>query len=140
MTQVIKNSKGVETLLIPVNMRDGSLLCRGKGNEEWNYSASHGAGRLMSRTRAKASVELEDFQTSMTGVYSTSVGKSTLDEAPQAYKSMNEIRNAIVDTVDVIDVLKPLYNFKASYSFHALHLYIDSKLSKITSRSVEITR
>ncbi|MFO8002134.1 MAG: RtcB family protein [Marinilabilia sp.] len=103
-----------ETLLIPVNMRDGSLLCRGKGNEEWNYSAPHGAGRLMSRTRAKASIDLEDFQKSMAGVYSTSVGKSTLDEAPQAYKSMDEIRNAIVDTVDVMDVLKPLYNFKAS--------------------------
>ncbi|MGM0376481.1 MAG: RtcB family protein [Bacteroidota bacterium] len=103
-----------ETLLIPVNMRDGSLLCRGKGNEEWNYSAPHGAGRLMSRTRAKASIDLEEFQKSMSGVYSTSVGESTLDEAPQAYKSMDEIRNAIVDTVDVIDVLKPLYNFKAS--------------------------
>jgi RNA-splicing ligase RtcB len=102
-----------EILLIPVNMRDGSLLCRGKGNEVWNYSAPHGAGRLMSRNKAKASIELEDFQKSMAGIYSTSVGKSTLDEAPQAYKSMDEIRNAIGDTVEVIDVLKPLYNFKA---------------------------
>ncbi|MFW5754622.1 MAG: RtcB family protein, partial [Marinilabiliaceae bacterium] len=100
-----------ETLLIPLNMRDGSLLCRGKGNEEWNYSAPHGAGRLMSRTKAKAAIELEDFQNSMANVYSTSVGKSTLDEAPQAYRSMDEIKNAITDTVEVTDVLKPLYNF-----------------------------
>ncbi|MDY0201559.1 MAG: RtcB family protein [Tenuifilaceae bacterium] len=102
-----------ELLLIPINMRDGSLLCIGKGNENWNYSAPHGAGRLMSRSQAKKQIAIEDFKNSMTNVYSTSVGISTLDEAPQAYKSINEIRAAIADTVDVIDVLKPLYNFKA---------------------------
>jgi RNA-splicing ligase RtcB len=102
-----------ELLLIPINMRDGSLLCVGKGNEDWNYSAPHGAGRLMSRRKAKESINFLDYENSMKGIYSTSVCDSTLDEAPQAYKSIDEIRNAIVDTVDVIDVLKPIYNFKA---------------------------
>lgn len=102
-----------ETLLIPINMRDGSLLCVGKGNPDWNYSAPHGAGRLMSRTKAKEMIDMKTFQESMTEVYSTSVVESTIDEAPQAYKSMEEIKNAIVNTVDVIDVLKPIYNFKA---------------------------
>ena len=102
-----------ELLLIPINMRDGSLLCIGKGNENWNYSAPHGAGRLMSRSQAKKLINMKDFERSMTDVYSTSISVSTIDEAPQAYKSINEIRNAIADTVDVIDVLKPLYNFKA---------------------------
>ena len=101
-----------ETLLIPINMRDGSLLCVGKGNENWNYSAPHGAGRLISRRKAKELIDIDDFKNTMTDVYSTSVGISTLDEAPQAYKSIVEIMNAIVDTVEVIDILKPLYNFK----------------------------
>ena len=94
-------------------MRDGSLLCIGKGNEQWNYSAPHGAGRLMSRTRAKEAIGMEDFIRSMKGVYSTSVGSETLDEAPQAYKSMEEIKSAIADTVEIIDTITPLYNFKA---------------------------
>jgi RNA-splicing ligase RtcB len=94
-------------------MRDGSLLCAGKGNAEWNYSAPHGAGRLMSRSKAKELIDMDDFTESMEGVFSTSVCNSTLDEAPQAYKSMEEIKEAVVDTVDVIDVLKPLYNFKS---------------------------
>jgi tRNA-splicing ligase RtcB (3'-phosphate/5'-hydroxy nucleic acid ligase) len=102
-----------ETLLIPINMRDGSLLCIGKGNEDWNYSAPHGAGRLMSRSMAKKNLDMKDFVKSMKGIYTTSVGTETLDEAPQAYKSADEIKTAIVDTVDVIDVIKPLYNFKA---------------------------
>lgn len=102
-----------EILLIPINMRDGSLLCMGKGNEDWNYSAPHGAGRLMSRTKAKQEIDIEDFKTSMINVYSTSVGKSTIDEAPQAYKSIDEIKNNITDTVDIIDILKPVYNFKS---------------------------
>lgn len=102
-----------EPLLIPINMRDGSLLCVGKGNEEWNYSAPHGAGRLMSRSKAKEQIKLDDFTDSMTGIYSSSVGQSTLDEAPQAYKSIEEIMEAIKDTVDIIKVLKPVYNFKA---------------------------
>jgi tRNA-splicing ligase RtcB len=102
-----------EVLLIPINMRDGSLLCVGKGNEDWNYSAPHGAGRLMSRSKAKELIDLDDFKNSMTDIYSSSVGQSTLDEAPQAYKSIDEIKSAITDTVEIIDVLKPLYNFKA---------------------------
>jgi RNA-splicing ligase RtcB len=102
-----------ETLLIPINMRDGSLLCKGKGNEDWNYSAPHGAGRLMSRSKAKDNIDLNEFTESMKGIYSSSVGQSTLDEAPQAYKSIEEITSAIKDTVDIIDILKPVYNFKA---------------------------
>jgi RNA-splicing ligase RtcB len=102
-----------ETLLIPINMRDGSLLCKGKGNEDWNYSAPHGAGRLMSRSKAKDNIDLNEFTELMKGIYSSSVGQSTLDEAPQAYKSIEEIIPAIKDTVDIIDILKPVYNFKA---------------------------
>jgi RNA-splicing ligase RtcB len=102
-----------EILLIPINMRDGSLLCIGKGNKDWNYSAPHGAGRLMSRSKAKELIDFNEYRDSMEGIYSSSVKQSTLDEAPQAYKSIDEIKNAITDTVDVVDVLKPLYNFKA---------------------------
>lgn len=102
-----------ETLLIPINMRDGSLLCVGKGNENWNYSAPHGAGRLMSRSKAKEAINMDDFIESMKDVYTTSVVVETLDEAPQAYKSIEEIKTAITDTVDIIGVIKPLYNFKA---------------------------
>ena len=103
-----------EIVLIPLNMRDGSILARGKGNAAWNYSAPHGAGRLMSRTKAKDVLKLEDFEKEMTHVYSTSVKQSTLDEAPMAYKSSEEIIMLIQDTVDVIDVIKPIYNFKSS--------------------------
>lgn len=102
-----------ETLLIPINMRDGSLLCVGKGNEIWNYSAPHGAGRLMSRSIARQSIKMDDFTNSMKDVYSTSVLTKTIDEAPQAYKSMNEIMATITDTVEIIDIIKPLFNFKA---------------------------
>lgn len=102
-----------EILLIPINMRDGSLLCCGKGNPEWNYSAPHGAGRLMSRAKAKESISLAAFEKSMQDIYTTSVGATTLDEAPQAYKSIEEILECIGDTVEVLDVLKPVYNFKA---------------------------
>lgn len=102
-----------ELLLIPINMRDGSLLCIGKGNENWNYSAPHGAGRLMSRSKAKELINMRDFKDSMVDVYSTSVVKETLDEAPQAYKSIVEIRNNIEDTVQIIDTIKTIYNFKA---------------------------
>lgn len=102
-----------EKLLIPINMRDGSLLCTGKGNENWNYSAPHGSGRLMSRTKAKNELSMSEFKESMSEVYTTSVSESTLDEAPMAYKPINEIVSAITDTVDVIEVLKPVYNFKA---------------------------
>ena len=102
-----------EKLLIPINMRDGSIIAVGKGNPDWNYSAPHGAGRVMSRTQAKNSVKFEDFQETMKGVWTTSVHKSTIDESPFAYKPMEEIVARIGDTVDIIDVIRPLYNFKA---------------------------
>ena len=103
-----------EKVLIPINMRDGSVLAVGKGNPEWNYSAPHGAGRLMSRTKAKNTLSLEEYQKTMEGVYTTSVNEDTLDEAPMAYKSLEDIIDVIRESVDVIDVMKPVYNFKAS--------------------------
>ena len=103
-----------EKVLIPINMRDGSVLAVGKGNPEWNYSAPHGAGRLMSRTKAKNTLSLEEYQKTMEGVYTTSVNGNTLDEAPMAYKSLEDIIDVIKESVDVIDVMKPIYNFKAS--------------------------
>jgi RNA-splicing ligase RtcB len=102
-----------QDLIIPINMRDGSLLCVGKGNPDWNYSAPHGAGRLMSRSKAKKTLNLDDFSNSMDGIYTTSVCTETLDEAPMAYKPMDEIIRCIADTVEVIDIIKPIYNFKA---------------------------
>ena len=102
-----------ELVLIPINMRDGSVLARGRGNPEWNYSAPHGAGRLMSRTRARATLDLESYQKAMEGIYSTSVNEATLDEAPMAYKSLADILDVIRESVDVLEILKPLYNYKA---------------------------
>lgn len=102
-----------ELLLIPINMRDGSLICRGKGKPDWNYSAPHGAGRLMSRSKARESLSMDDFRKSMTGIYSTSIVESTIDESPMAYKSIEDITSNIRDTVTILDVLKPIYNFKA---------------------------
>ncbi|GKX65957.1 RNA-splicing ligase RtcB [Clostridium sp. TW13] len=102
-----------EKLLIPLNMRDGSILAIGKGNEDWNYSAPHGAGRVMSRTKAKEKVCLEEFKASMEGVYTTSVSENTIDEAPMVYKPKEEIINNILETVDIIEIIKPIYNFKA---------------------------
>lgn len=107
------SAKKGEKVLIPINMRDGSLLCVGKGNEDWNCSAPHGAGRIMSRSKARESISMESFRESMTGIYTTSVCESTIDESPMAYKPMDEIINNIKDTVDILDVLKPVYNFKA---------------------------
>ncbi len=103
-----------EKLLIPINMRDGSLICVGKGNPDWNYSAPHGAGRLMSRIQAKNSLTLSEFKKTMKGIYTTSVRKETLDEAPMAYKPMEEIISHIKDTVDIVHTLRPIYNFKAA--------------------------
>ena len=103
-----------EKVLIPINMRDGSVLAVGRGNPEWNYSAPHGAGRIMSRTTAKDTLSLEEYEEAMKGVYTTSVNAATLDEAPMAYKSLEDIIDVIRDSVDVIDVMKPVYNFKAS--------------------------
>ena len=102
-----------ETLLIPINMRDGSIIAKGKGNEDWNYSAPHGAGRLMGRNEAHKKLNFDEFKEQMKDVYSSSVLAETLDEAPNAYKPMNEIIEAIGETVVVIDIIKPIYNFKA---------------------------
>jgi RNA-splicing ligase RtcB len=102
-----------EKVLIPMNMRDGSLICIGKGNPDWNYSAPHGAGRILSRSQAKECIDFEEFKKSMNGIYSTSVVESTIDESPMVYKPMNEIIENIKDTVDVIDIIKPIYNFKS---------------------------
>jgi len=104
---------GGERLIIPMNMRDGSLLCVGKGNLDWLYSAPHGAGRLLSRRQARETLTMQEFEQSMEGIYSTSVCPETIDEAPMAYKPMDEIVKCIEPTVTVVDVLKPLYNFKA---------------------------
>ena len=103
-----------ERVLIPINMRDGSILAIGKGNPEWNYSAPHGAGRLMSRTKAKSTLSMEEYMETMKGIYTTSVNEATLDEAPMAYKSLKDIIDVVRESVDVIDILKPIYNFKAS--------------------------
>ena len=102
-----------ERLIIPINMRDGSLICIGKGNPDWNYSAPHGAGRILSRGQAKDNISMDDFKETMRGIYSTSVTESTLDEAPMAYKPMDEIVQNIQDTVEIVHVIKPIYNFKA---------------------------
>ena len=103
-----------ERVLIPINMRDGSILATGKGNEDWNYSAPHGAGRLMSRTAAKERLDMEEYRREMAGVYTTSVNEATLDEAPMAYKSLADIVDVVSESVDIIEVLKPIYNFKAN--------------------------
>ena len=103
-----------EKVLIPINMRDGSVLAIGKGNPEWNYSAPHGAGRIMSRSKAKTELNLEEYKEAMAGVYTTSVNEATLDEAPMAYKSLKDIIDVIEESVDVIEVMKPIYNFKAN--------------------------
>lgn len=102
-----------EKILIPINMRDGSLICLGKGNEEWNQSAPHGAGRLYSRQKAKELFSLNEFEDQMQGIYSTSINQHTLDECPMAYKSMDDIVNNIGETATIIQVIKPIYNFKA---------------------------
>ena len=103
-----------EQLLIPINMRDGSLICIGKGNPDWNCSAPHGAGRLMSRSAAKQSFTVSEFKRQMEGIYTTSVSQSTLDECPMAYKSMEDIVDNITPTAQIAAVIKPIYNFKAS--------------------------
>lgn len=102
-----------ERLLIPINMRDGSLICKGKGNPDWNFSAPHGAGRLLSRSQAKHSLTVSEFKKQMSGIYTTSVNAGTLDESPMAYKTMEDIVDNIGDTAEVLDIIKPIYNFKA---------------------------
>lgn len=102
-----------ETLIIPINMRDGSLICKGKGNPEWNCSAPHGAGRVLSRSAARETLTVSEFKKQMEGIYTTSVSASTLDESPMAYKNIEDITNNIGDTVEILEVIKPIYNFKA---------------------------
>lgn len=103
-----------ELVLIPINMRDGSIIALGKGNADWNYSAPHGAGRIMSRSKAKKFINMEDYKETMKDIYTTSVNESTLDEAPMAYKPMDEIIENIQDTVQILTIIKPIYNFKAN--------------------------
>ena len=102
-----------EKVLIPINMRDGSVIAIGKGNPEWNYSAPHGAGRIMSRTKAKGTLSMDEYKKAMEGIFTTSVSEETLDEAPMAYKSLEDIIDVITESVDVVEVIKPVYNFKA---------------------------
>ena len=108
------SAKKDELLLIPINMKDGCIIGKGKGNEDWNYSAPHGAGRLMSRSKAKELFKLDEFKNVMNGIYTTCVNQSTLDESPMAYKPIESILENIQDTVDIIKIIKPIYNFKAS--------------------------
>ena len=108
------SAKKGEKLLIPINMRDGSLVCIGKGNEDWNCSAPHGAGRVMSRMKAKRQLRMEEFKAQMSGIYSTTVSKATLDEAPMAYKTMDDIVNNINPTAHIEKIIKPIFNFKAA--------------------------
>ena len=111
------SAKEGEKLLIPINMRDGSLICIGKGNPDWNYSAPHGAGRLMSRKEAKNSFTVSEFKKQMKGIYTTSVNAETLDECPMAYKNMEDIVNNIEPTAEIINIIKPIYNFKAGEEY-----------------------
>ena len=108
------SAKAGEKLLIPINMKEGSLICIGKGNKSWNYSAPHGAGRLMSRAQARNTLSVEEFKQSMSNIYSSTVCESTLDEAPMAYKPIEVITNDIKETVDVVTRIKPIYNYKAT--------------------------
>jgi RNA-splicing ligase RtcB len=105
-----------EKLLIPMNMRDGSLVCEGLGNADWNYSAPHGAGRLMSRAKAFATLRMDDYKSAMAGIYSTSVNRHTIDESPMAYKNMDDIIANMAPTVKILARIKPVYNFKAAES------------------------
>jgi RNA-splicing ligase RtcB len=102
-----------EKLIIPMNMRDGSLICEGLGNPDWNYSAPHGAGRVMSRKKAFAELKMEDYENAMAGVYSTSVTKETIDESPFAYKKIEDIISNVKPSVNILAIIKPIYNFKA---------------------------
>ena len=102
-----------EKVLIPINMRDGSIIAIGKGNPDWNYSAPHGAGRILSRSQAKEKLNIEEYKKTMEGIYSTSINESTIDEAPMAYKSLDDIIDVIRESVDIIELLKPIYNFKS---------------------------
>ena len=108
------SAKKDEKVIIPMNMRDGCIIGIGKGNDDWNCSAPHGAGRIMSRAKAKETFNMSEFELSMQGIYTTSVSEDTIDEAPFVYKPMQEIIDCIGDTVDIVKIIKPIYNFKAS--------------------------
>ena len=108
------SAKKDEKILIPINMRDGSLICVGKGNEDWNCSAPHGAGRLMSRSAAFERLTMDEYEAQMEGIYSTCIVQNTLDESPMAYKSLEEISENITPTADILCRIKPIYNFKAA--------------------------
>jgi RNA-splicing ligase RtcB len=103
-----------EKVLIPLNMSEGTIIGLGKGNKDWNYSAPHGAGRTMSRSDAKANLKMGDYKESMKGIYTSCISTATIDEAPNAYKDVEIIKSAIEPAVDIIDIIKPVYNFKAS--------------------------
>jgi len=103
-----------ERVIIPMNMKDGCIIGIGKGNDDWNQSAPHGAGRTMSRNIAKKTIDLEEYKKSMEGIYTTSVNEETIDESPMVYKPMEEILEHIKDTIEVERIIKPIYNFKAS--------------------------
>ena len=105
-----------ERLIIPMNMRDGCIIGIGKGNPDWNYSAPHGAGRIMSRHQARRDVSLDDYEKSMSGIFTTSVGLDTIDESPMVYKPIDEIIQNIEPTVEIEKIIKPIYNFKAAES------------------------
>ena len=109
----IRCNKG-EKVIIPLNMKDGSIIGIGKGNEDWNCSGPHGAGRLMSRSKARETISMNDFRNAMSGIFTTSVNESTIDESPMAYKDASEIIELIKDTVDIVEVIHPIYNFKSS--------------------------
>ena len=115
------SARAGERMLIPINMRDGSLICVGKGNTDWNCSAPHGAGRLLSRTDALMKLTMADYQREMEGVYSTSVQPDTLDEAPMAYKPIEEIIRNIQPTAEILAIIKPIYNFKHSSDTRYVH-------------------
>ena len=107
------SAKDGQLLLIPINMKDGCIIARGKGNDDWNQSAPHGAGRIMSRSKAKETLNFEEYKKSMEGIFTTSVQIGTIDEAPMVYKPMDEIVRSVQDTVEIVKIIKPIYNFKA---------------------------
>lgn len=108
------SAKKGEIVTIPINMKDGCIIGKGKGNEDWNYSAPHGAGRILSRAKAKKNIKLEEFKEVMKGIYTTSINEFTIDESPMAYKKIEDIVNNIGDTIEIIKIIKPIYNFKAT--------------------------
>jgi RNA-splicing ligase RtcB len=107
------SAKKGELILIPINARDGAILARGKGNPEWNFSAPHGAGRVMSRNEARKTLSVDEYQKEMKDVYSTSISQETIDESPMAYRPIEEIIDVIRDSADIIEVIKPVFSFKA---------------------------